>query len=305
MASPSATAPTIAFLGLGVMGSAMAINLVRSGAIVRGWNRTGDRPSAVAAGAAGVSLQPTIAAAVEGATAIFTCLGDVPDVEAVLCGPDGVAEVAAPGTLVIDTSTIGPEAAKGVDRQLRDRGLIFLDAPISGGDVGARNGTLTIMVGGAPAAFERCRPWFDAMGRTIRHCGPVGSGQAVKLCNQVLAAGHMIALCEALTLAKQTGLDPSLVVEVCSTGAAGSWALANLGPRIAAGDYAPGFAIAHMVKDLRLVAESLAANGGTLPIAAAIEQCFQAVANLDDGAGRWQGTQALIRAYDPSSRTDD
>ncbi|GAB4351798.1 MAG: NAD(P)-dependent oxidoreductase [Cyanophyceae cyanobacterium] len=291
------SAVPVAFLGLGVMGGPMATNLARSGATVRGWNRTGDRASAVAAFGAGVVACPSIAAAVADAAVIFTCLGDVPDVEAVLLGPGGVADSARSGAIVVDTSTIGPMAARDLGRRLGDRGLRFLDAPISGGDIGARNGTLTVMVGGDPADFETCRGWFSAIGKTIRHCGPIGSGQAVKLCNQVLAAGHMMALCEAIALAEAVELDPNLVIDVCSTGAAGSWALANLGPKIVAEDYAPGFAIAHMLKDLRLVQETLAAQGIELPTTALADQCFQGVATLDENQGRWQGTQAAMRAY--------
>lgn len=283
----------IAFLGLGVMGSAMAANLARAGAVVIGWNRTADRPSVAVAAAAGVTIAPTVGAAVETADLVFSCLGDVPDVEQVLLG-EAVANAPA-GTLFVDFTTIGSVGAIAIGQALQSRGFEFLDAPVSGGDVGAQQGTLTIMVGGAAAAFDRALPWLQGMGKTIRHCGPIGSGQAVKLCNQVLAAGHMLALCEALQLAKAQQLDPQLVIDVCSTGAAGSWALTNLGPKILADDLAPGFAIAHMQKDLRLVAEAL--GDRSLPLTALADRVFQTVAALDDGTGATQGTQAAIRAY--------
>ncbi|MBD2159403.1 NAD(P)-dependent oxidoreductase [Limnothrix sp. FACHB-1083] len=285
----------IAFLGLGVMGSAMAANLARSGATVRGWNRTPDRPTVAQAAAAGVTIAPDLAAAVAEADLVFSCLGDVPDVQQVLLGAGGVAAAARTGALFVDFTTIGSVAAIELGTALRSLGFGFLDAPVSGGDVGAQRGTLTIMVGGELADFERSRPWLAPMGQTIRHCGPIGSGQAVKLCNQVLAAGHMLALCEALQLAAAQDLDPQLVIEVCSTGAAGSWALANLGPKILAEDLAPGFAIAHMQKDLRLVTE--AAGHCALPVTELANQIFQRVSALDDGQGAQQGTQAAIRAY--------
>lgn len=283
----------MAFLGLGVMGSAMAANLAKTGATVTGWNRTADRPSVAVAAAAGVAIAPTVAAAVESADLIFACLGDVPDVEQVLLGE--AAASAPAGSLFVDFTTIGSVGAIAIGQALRSRGFEFLDAPVSGGDSGAQQGTLTIMVGGELAAFDRALPWLQVMGNTIRHCGPIGSGQAVKLCNQVLAAGHMLALCEALQLAEAQQLDPQLVIDVCSTGAAGSWALAHLGPKILANDLAPGFAIAHMQKDLRLVAEAL--GDRSLPLTALADRVFRAVAALDGATGASQGTQAAIRAY--------
>lgn len=296
----------IAFLGLGVMGSAMAANLVRGGATVTGWNRTADRPTVAQAAAAGVAIAPDLRSAVESAEMVFSCLGDVPDVEQVLLGASGAAAAAPAGALFVDYTTIGSIGAIAIGQALAAQGFGFLDAPVSGGDVGAQRGTLTIMVGGDPAAFDRAYPWLACMGQTIRHCGPIGSGQAVKLCNQVLAAGHMMALCEALALARSQQIDPQLVVEVCSTGAAGSWALANLGPKILHQDFAPGFAIEHMQKDLRLVRD--AAGDCPLPLTDLAEQVFRQTAALDGGQGAKQGTQAASRAYgqppqdpDPSS----
>ncbi len=284
----------IAFLGLGVMGSAMSANLARAGWAVQAWNRTSDRPSVQVAATAGATIAPTLEAAVSGSSMIFACLGDVPDVVEVLTA---VAAIATPGTLVVDMSTIGSVAARTLAEQLAKAGLRFMDAPVSGGDVGAQQGTLTIMAGGEAADFAAAKPAFEVMGSTIRHCGPVGSGQAVKLCNQVLASLHTLALCEAVHLAEAQGIDPQVMVEVCSTGAAGSWALANLGPRLLAGDLDPGFAIAHMVKDLRLVREAIADPDQSLPGLAITHEQFQWVRHLEDGAGAALGTQGLIRAY--------
>jgi 3-hydroxyisobutyrate dehydrogenase len=293
----------IAFLGLGVMGAPMAANLARHGFAVRAWNRTPNRPSVAIAAQAGATIVPSIGAAVESAAVIFTCLGDVPDVEAVILGAGGVVQQARSGALVVDMSTIGSVAAQRLGAELPKHHLRFLDAPVSGGDVGARQGTLTIMVGGNAADFEECQPLLAAMGKTIRLCGPIGSGQAVKLCNQVLVAAYMVGLCEAMTLAQQQNLDPNLMIEVCSTGAAASWALANLGPKIVAADFAPGFAIAHILKDLRLVQETLPNASDCLPGVALADRLFKLVQALDGAQGGQQGTQAMIRAY-PLKLTD-
>lgn len=283
----------IAFLGLGVMGAPMAANLVKSGATVFAWNRTPNRPTVEIARQAGVTVVSTLREAVESASVIFTCVGDVPDVEAVILGEEGVATFARPHALIVDMSTIGPQAARNIAASLEPKPLRFLDAPVSGGDIGAKKGTLTIMVGGSLRDFTEAQPFLQCMGKIIRLCGEVGSGQAVKLCNQILGAVHMVALCEALQLAHQQHIDPNLIVEVCSTGAAGSWALANLGPKIIQADFAPGFSIKNMLKDLRLVQES----GITLPGTELATRLFQKVRELDGGEGGEQGTQAMIRGY--------
>ncbi|MGL5083974.1 MAG: NAD(P)-dependent oxidoreductase [Microcoleaceae cyanobacterium] len=284
-----------AFLGLGVMGSYMAANLAKANFSVNAWNRTSNRSSVEIAREGGANVVASIQEAVESAEVICTCLGDVPDVQAVILGPVGMVQFAQPGAIVIDFSTIGPEAARQIGTELQTHQLQFLDAPISGGDIGAKNGTLTIMVGGDRAAFDTCHPVFAAMGKTIRYCGPLGSGQAVKLCNQVLCSLHMVGLCEAMLLAKQQGIDPNLVIEVCSTGAAGSWALTNLGEKVANHDFAPGFMIKHILKDLRLVKATLSSNQNFPGIELA-DQLFKIVQDLDE-AGANQGTQAMIRAY--------
>jgi 3-hydroxyisobutyrate dehydrogenase len=217
-------------------------------------------------------------------------VGDENDVAAVVLGSEGVASHLAPGAWVIDFSTIGPRAAQQIAQQLAAIQIGFLDAPVSGGDVGAQNGTLTIMVGGDPEGYERVLPLLRAVGRTLRHCGPVGSGQAVKLCNQVLCASQMVGLCEAIALARSQNLDPQLMIDICQTGAAGSWALSNLGPKIVAQDYAPGFMAAHLLKDLRLVLETWGAPT-TLPGTHLAQGQFQRIGD------RHQGTQALAQVY--------
>ncbi|NEO86435.1 MAG: NAD(P)-dependent oxidoreductase [Spirulina sp. SIO3F2] len=286
--------PTLAFLGLGVMGSPMSANLTRAGYRVSGWNRTPDRPGCLTAAAAGVAISPTIKVAVESASIIFTCLSDVPDVEAVLLGPDGVAQYAPDNALVIDTSTIGSTAAQTIATRLAEKNLRFLDAPVSGGDVGAQQGTLTFMVGGTAPDFAAAQPYFAAMGKTITHCGPAGSGQAVKMCNQILCALNLVGICEAMLLAEAQGIDPQLIVDVCGTGAAGSWALNNLGMKVAQGDFDPGFMIKHILKDLRLVKEIAQTHGQEIPGTAFADFLFQWVA---EQGGNEEGTQAMMRVY--------
>jgi 3-hydroxyisobutyrate dehydrogenase len=291
----------IAFLGLGVMGGAMAANLVKRGYSVLGWNRTKDRPTIATFMSVGGTLANSVEEAVSTADVVFSCLGDVPDVTEVLIGDHGAIHFARANTLFIDTSTIGSDAAKTIGSALMHDGLRFMDAPVSGGDVGARNGTLTFMVGGNPEDLQECLYLFEAMGSNIKHCGAIGSGQAVKLCNQTLVSVYMLALCETMLIAEKMGVDPQLVVDVCGSGAAGSWALNNLGMKVATGDYQAGFAIKHMLKDLRLVKEISDRQNldfsVDLPAIALAMQNFQKVSQLDDGQAAEQGTQAMIRAY--------
>ena len=283
----------IGFIGLGVMGSPMAQNAVKAGFTVKGWNRTQEnRPLVIQAQKNGVDVVPTIQEAVTDAEVICICVSDVPDVNEVIFSDRGIAKYARPGATIIDFSTIGTQAVQEISAQLEPYNLSFMDAPISGGDVGAQNGTLTIMVGGDKADYDRTLPIFQAMGKNITYCGAVSSGQAVKLCNQVLASLHMVALCEAMELAKTLNLDPNLVIDVCSTGAAGSWALSNLGNKVATSDFKPGFMIKHILKDLRIVRESL--KDKNLPGVALANQMFETVKEL---GGAEQGTQAMIRAY--------
>ncbi len=288
------TIEQIAFLGLGLMGGAMAANLARHGYTVKAWNRTKDRPGIKVAADVGAEIVASLQEAVTNAAIIFSCVGDVPDVEAVLLGDTGVIRYAKPGALIVDMTTIGSDAAKQINAQLQQHQLRFMDAPVSGGDIGAKNGTLTIMVGGTEADFQECLPYLEAMGKNITFCGEVGSGQAVKMCNQVLCALNMVGICEAIEMAKQQQIDPNLIVEVCSTGAAGSWALSNLAKKIIDGDYQPGFAIEHILKDLRLVKEIDRTN---LPGVELANHLFEVIRDLDNGLAAKQGTQAMYRAY--------
>ncbi|AFY74716.1 beta-hydroxyacid dehydrogenase, 3-hydroxyisobutyrate dehydrogenase [Synechococcus sp. PCC 7502] len=281
----------IAFLGLGVMGSAMAANLARFGCAVVGWNRTSDRSSIKVASDAGVTIAANLQDAVKDADVIFSCLGDIPDVTEILVNQ--VANLEHKSALVIDTSTIGSDAAQNISKLLEARGLRFLDAPVSGGDIGARNGTLTIMVGGDRLDFDQAKPYLDMIGKNIYYCGSLGSGQAVKLCNQVLVSTYMMGICEAVLLAQKTGIDPNLMIEVCGSGAAGSWALSNLGIKVANQDFAPGFMVKHILKDLRIV-KAVGDSENLLGVDLS-DRLFQIVNELEGGSE--QGTQAMIRAY--------
>jgi len=287
----------IAFLGLGIMGASMTANLARKGFSVKGWNRTPTNPGVTIAAEAGATIASSLKEAVKDAQIIFTCVADVPDVKEVILGDQGVAKFAPSGAIVVDMSTIGREAACSISQELEAYNLRFLDAPVSGGDIGAKNGTLTIMVGGKETDFQECVPLFTAMGKTIKLCGPVGSGQAVKICNQVIVAIHMIALCEGITMAQQQGIDPHLMLEVCGTGAAASWDLANLAPRILNGNLKSGFMIQHILKDLGFVQQTLENSTQDLPGVELAVRLFNLVSQLDDGQAITLATQAMIRAY--------
>lgn len=282
----------VAFLGLGIMGQAMARNLLRGGFELTVWNRTAAKAEGLRAEGARVARSPSDAVA-HGVDAVMLCVTDTTDVEQVLFGADGVV-AAAPerldGLLVVDHSTIAPGATREFAARLGEHGATLLDAPVTGGDVGARAGTLSIMVGGDRAAFERVEPTLRLMGKTITHLGPSGSGQACKACNQVAGAAALVGVCEALALAKRSGLDLTKVIEVISGGAASSWPLANLGPRVARGDHEPGFMIDLLLKDLRIVREACDALGVPAPLTRVAESLFLEAHAAGDGA---RGTQAV------------
>lgn len=287
----------VAFIGLGIMGRPMAKNLLTAGFAVTAYNRSAGPREELAAVGARIAATPREAAA--GAEVVITNVTDSPDVEAVVLGPDGVIEGAAAGTIVIDMSTISPAVTRRIGEALGERGVKMLDAPVSGGDQGAIAGTLAIMVGGDAADVERARPLFEAMGSRITHCGPLGAGQTVKLCNQVAITGALLGVCEALTFARKSGVDPAVMIEAISAGAAGSWQLSNLGPKMIARDFAPGFKVGLMRKDLRLALESGQEQTMALPGLALVAQLFGGVAaaGLEE-----EGTQALLKALEALNR---
>ncbi len=288
---------TLAYLGLGIMGSAMAANLARAGCRVLAWNRTPGKPGEAVAAGAGAGIVSSIEEAVGRADFVFVCVNDVPDLEEVVLGTGGVAEHAPEGATVIDMGTSGPMAAVKLAAELKKKGIRFVDAPVTGGDAGARNATLTVMVGGESSDFERCKPLFELLGKKIFHCGPVGSGQGVKLCNQILCAVNLVAVCEALRLADELGIDRQMVIDICSTGAGGSWSLATLGPKIAASDFEPAFMIKLLLKDIKLIEDTIAGSRMELPGTELAKRLFHIAAQIGGERGGDQGTQAMFRAY--------
>jgi 3-hydroxyisobutyrate dehydrogenase len=260
----------IGFVGLGTMGAAMAANVRKAGFEVTVWNRTAGRAAALLE--AGVREAPTPADVARASDIVCTCVSDTPDVEAVLFGPDGVAEGLAAGGLVIDYSTISPSATADFAARLRSQGVGFVDAPVSGGSEGARLGTLTIMAGGEVADLDRARPVLEATGKTITHFGPAGSGQAVKAVNQVVISGVYLAVAEGMVLAMQAGLDPQAVVTALGGGVAGSWILANRSAKMINNDYPLGFRTRLHLKDLGIALELARSLGVVLPVTAMAAQ---------------------------------
>jgi 3-hydroxyisobutyrate dehydrogenase len=281
----------VGFVGLGIMGGPMAANLLAAGYELTAWNRTAAKTEPLAAAGARVAGSPAEVAAASEVT--FTCVTASADVEAVVLGPGGVIEGATPGSIVVDCSTIAPATARKVHARLAERGVAMLDAPVSGGDVGAKAGTLAIMVGGDAETFERALPVLRAIGKTIVHVGPPGAGQVVKLCNQVAGGLNLLAMAEAISLCRRSGVDPAKMLEVVSAGAAGSWMLQHLGPRAVAGDFAPGFMVDLMQKDLGLVLEAAHETHTPLPGSALVRQLFEMLQAR--GRGR-EGTQAIVEA---------
>lgn len=260
----------VGFVGLGTMGSAMAGHLARAGHPLVVWNRTPRRAGPlVDLGADEASSPAAVAAASD---VVLISVSDTPDVERVLFGPEGIVEGAAPGTLVIDTSTISPSATRSFADRLAAQGVDLVDAPVSGGSEGARKAILTIFLGGDPAAVERARPILATLGKTITHFGPAGSGQAVKAVNQVMIAGVYLAVAEGLVLAMKAGLEPDQVVSALGGGAAGSWILANRSGRMIANEYPIGFRTSLHLKDLGIALAMARELGVALPVAALCAQ---------------------------------
>jgi 3-hydroxyisobutyrate dehydrogenase len=275
------------------MGAPMASRLLSAGHKLAVFNRTASRSEPLVAAGARRASSPADAA--RGAHLVISIVTDSPDAEQVLLGEDGAAAGAAAGTLIIDMSTIAPEAARRIGHRLGEKGLPFLDAPVTGGDVGAKQGTLSILVGGAPEHLERATAIFNVLGKRITHCGPIGAGQTVKACNQILCAMNMVGIVEALHLARGSGIDMARVVEALVPGAGGSWALEKLGPRIAAGDFAPGFMVRLIQKDLRIVQELASSLGLPLDGTSVAQGYF--ADNEQHGEGSL-GTQAMFRALE-------
>ena len=283
----------VGFIGLGIMGRPMAGHILKGGHPLTVFNRTRSKTAELQAQGAAVAGSPAEVAA--RSTIVITMVTDTPDVESVVAGPGGVLEGIRPGSIVVDMSTISPKTERTLDENLRARGAALVDAPVSGGDVGARNATLAIMAGGERQAFERVLPILRLLGKTITHCGPTGSGQIAKLANQILVSVTLLAVSEALVFARKNDLDPSTLIEAVSGGAAQSWQLTNLGPRIIKRDFAPGFMIDLVQKDLRLVLEACSYAGVSLPATGLVHQLFGSA--QAHGSGR-EGTQGLAKVLE-------
>lgn len=231
------------------------------------------------------------------AATLFVCVTDTPDVEQVLLGEAGVIESASAGTIVVDHSTISPARTRHMCNVLQNKQIQLIDAPVSGGDVGARNATLSIMCGGDKNAFNHVQPLLQKMGKTITYCGESGNGQLTKLVNQILVVNTLMAVCEAMMFAKKSGLDISTTLQAVGAGAAKSWQLEYLAPRMTRGDFAPGFMVDLVQKDLRLVMEFAQANNIHLPATQYVQAAYATLQNA--GCGK-EGTQALLKAIDGS-----
>ena len=281
--------PVVGFIGLGIMGQPMARNLLKAGFGLVVYTRT--RGKAEGLLAEGALWADSPAAVARQAPMVITMVADSPDVEQVVLGPQGVIEGVRPGGVVIDMSTVSPRVERAIAQQLATRGVAYMDAPVSGGSWGAIQGSLAIMVGGEEDAFRRVLPIFEAMGKSITYMGPSGAGQVTKLVNQVLVAVTLSGVAEALVFGAKAGADLLKTIEAVKGGAAGSWQLANLGPRIVKGDFAPGFMITLQLKDLRLILEMAQELALPLPLTALVAQIYRAAAV--DGKGEC-GTQAVV-----------
>jgi 2-hydroxy-3-oxopropionate reductase len=279
----------VGFIGLGIMGKPMARNLVRAGYPLVVHSRS-HRPidDLVRDGAASASSPRELA---ERSDVVITMLPDTPDVVRVVTGPDGVLEGARAGTLMIDMSTISPAAARRMAAAARASGAGMLDAPVSGGDKGAIAGSLSIMVGGEASDFERGRPVFQAMGKTIVHCGPSGAGQIVKACNQVVVALVIEAVSEALVLGSKAGVRPEVILEVLGGGLAQTRVMDLRGPTMIQGKFEPGFKVRLHRKDLSIILQTARELGVTLPSTALVDQLFTAL--VEKGRGEWDHSALL------------
>lgn len=283
----------IAFIGVGVMGRGMVFNLLKKGFDVHVYTRT--KSSAAGVVKEGAMWHDTIKECIQDAPAVITIVGYPKDVEQVYFGPEGILENAAKDAALIDMTTTEPKLAQRIFKEAQARGLHALDAPVSGGDSGAANGTLTIMAGGEEEIFDACKPIFEAMGRNIRYAGAAGMGQHTKCCNQIAIAGALSGVCEAIAYARKAGLDTQGMIDTIAGGAAGSWQLTNNGAKIAKGDFQPGFFIKHFIKDMGIAQAEAQARGLELPILDQVLEMYRALAQkgLEEA-----GTQALIKAYE-------
>ena len=282
---------TIAWIGTGVMGEPMAGHLMDAGHTLRVMTRT--KAKAATLIERGATWHESPRAAAHGADIAISIVGFPQDVEAVHLGPDGTLAADSPPPIIVDMTTAPPSLAERIAARAAKSDIAAIDAPVSGGDIGARNATLSIMVGGPDDAVARTTPIFDTLGRNVVHHGGPGTGQHAKVVNQILVAASMIGACEGLLYAEAAGLDPERAIASVAAGAAGSWTISNLGPRIVAGDFAPGFFVEHFIKDLGIALDEAGRLGIALPGLALARQLYEAV--RAQGHARL-GTHALMLA---------
>ena len=283
----------IAFIGLGVMGRSMALKLIEAGYSLKVYTRTQEKAADVLA--AGAQWCPTVAECSTGVDAVITIVGFPTDVREVYLGENGIVANASEGTVLIDMTTSEPALAVEINDEALRNNMFSIDAPVSGGDVGAKNGTLSIMCGAESHVFEAAKPLLEVMGATIVLQGGPGCGQHTKMCNQIAIASNMIGVMEALLYARNSGLDPMIVLDSIGSGAAGSWSLCNLYPRVVKGDYDPGFYIIHFIKDMEIAVKEAAAMGLKLP---GLNMALEFYKELDREGDGLLGTQAIYKILD-------
>ncbi|QDV35228.1 NAD(P)-dependent oxidoreductase [Tautonia plasticadhaerens] len=289
----------IGWIGTGVMGSSMCGHLIDAGYSATVYNRSKEKCAPLVARGAKEAAGPKEVAA--NSDVIFTIVGYPKDVREVILGEDGVLAGAKSGSVVVDMTTSEPKLAEEIAAAAKSKGVHSIDAPVSGGDVGAKEARLSIMIGGEAEAVDAVRPLFEKMGKTIVHQGPAGAGQHTKMVNQILISTNMIGVCEALLYGHKAGLDLGTVLKSVGSGAAGSWSLNNLGPRIIKGDFDPGFYVEHFIKDMGIALAESRRLGLSMPGLALAEQLYQAVAAQ---GGSRNGTQALMLALAKLSNVD-
>jgi len=283
----------IGFIGIGVMGKSMVRHLLNSGYRVHIYTRTKEKALDLLEEGARWKESPKETAAAS--NIIITMVGYPHDVEQVYFGKNGIFAGASAGSIVIDMTTSTPTLAKKIFQEAEKRGIGALDAPVSGGDIGAKNGTLSIMAGGSEAVFQQAKPIFEILGNNIVYQGGAGAGQHTKMCNQIAIASNMIGVMEALVYAKKAGLDPEKMLQSISTGAAGSWSLSNLLPRVLREDYSPGFFVKHFIKDMGIALEEAKKMDLQLPGLQLAKQMYEEIAEKGEENS---GTQALIKYWD-------
>lgn len=283
----------VGFIGTGVMGKSMAGHFLAKGYKVLVYTRTKEKASELIE--SGAIWKETVAELAQEANVIITMVGYPYDVEEVYLGENGLIENARKGTYFIDMTTSTPSLASKIYEIAKEKEMFSLDAPVSGGDVGAREARLAIMVGGDEEVFEACKPLLEIMGQNIVYQGPAGSGQHTKMCNQIAIASNMIGVSEAIAYAKKSGLNPEKVLQSISGGAAGSWSLSNLAPRMIAGNFEPGFFIKHFIKDMGIALEEAKAMGMDTP---GLELAKKLYDELAENGEENSGTQALYKLWD-------